>query len=111
MNVSDERIIPLSQTIGMQEIIRMFNKEYSKIIGFTINTDYSQNEIYQTCALMNDIVVKFGTQNYTLNRYLNRLIYYLLNNIKSCSDINEYNAYMMLNMGDDLPEDDPNRPV
>ena len=97
--------------IGMQEIIRMFNKEYSKIIGFTINTDYSQNEIYQTCALMHYIVEKFGIQNYILNRYLNRLRYYLLNDTKPCSDIDEHNACMMLVMSNNLPEDDPNRPV
>lgn len=110
MSISDRAGIP-QLVVGMQEIIRMFNKEYSKIIGFTINTDYSQNEIYQTCQLMNFIVVKFGTQNYTLNRYLNGLKYYLLENIKPCSDINEYDASMMLVMSNNLPDDDPNRPV
>ena len=93
--------------IGMQEVIRMFNKEYSKIIGFTINTDYSQNEIYQTCALMHYIVGKFGTQNYTLNRYLNGLKYYLLDIIKPCVDINEYNACLILDMSNDLHEGKP----
>ncbi len=110
MSISDRDLAP-QPVVGMQEIIRMFNKEYSKIIGFTINTDYSQNEIYQICQLMYYIVVKFGTQNYTLNGYLNRLIYYLLNNRKPCSDINEYHTCMMLIMSGNLPEDDPNRPV
>ena len=104
MNISDSH----SQAgVSMQEIIRMFNKEYSKIIGFTINTDYSQNEIYQICELMNYIVVKFGTQNYTLNKYLNELSYYLINDTKPCSNIDEYNAFVDLNMSDDLPENDP----
>ena len=110
MSISDRDLVP-QPIVGMQEIIRMFNKEYSKIIGFTINTDYSQNEIYQTCALMYHIVKKFGTQNYTLNGYLNRLKYYLFFSTKPCSDINEYDACMMLIMSNNLPEDDPNRPV
>ena len=108
MSISDRDLVP-QPIVGMQEIIRMFNKEYSKIIGFTINTDYSQNEIYQTCALMHYIVGNFGTKNYTLNGYLNSLKYYLSG--KPCSDINEYNACVMLVMRDGLPEDDPNRPV
>ena len=110
MSISDRDLAP-QLVVGMQEIIRMFNKEYSKTIGFIINTDYSQNEIYQTCALMHYIVGNFDTKNYTLNGYLNSLKYYLLGNIKPCSDINEYNACMMLGMSDDLYEDDPNRPV
>lgn len=40
MNISDRDLAP-QPSVGMQEIIRIFNKEYSKIIGFTINTDYS----------------------------------------------------------------------
>ena len=106
MSISDRDLVP-QLVVGMQEIIRMFNKEYSKAIGFTINTDYSQNEIYQTCALMHYIVGNFGTKNYTLNGYLNSLKYYLLDNIKPCSDINEYDARMMLGMSDDLYEGDP----
>ena len=107
MSISD-RDLPVQPVVGMQEIIRMFNKEYSKIIGFTINTDYSQNEIYQTCALMYVIINKFGTQNYTLNGYLNNLKYYLLDHTKPCRDINEYDACMMLAMSDGLPEEDIN---
>lgn len=110
MSISD-RDLPVQPEVGMQEVIRMFNKEYSKIVGFTINTDYSQNEIYQICALMYDIVNKFGTENYTLNRYLNDLTYDLFFVTKPCNDINEYDAYRMLIMSDGLPEDDPNRPV
>lgn len=110
MSISDRDFVP-QLVVGMQEIIRMFNKEYSKIIGFTINTDYSQNEIYQTCTLIYNIVKKFGDQNYTLNRHLNGLKYYLIDNIKPCSDMNEYNACMTLAMSDDLTEDDPNRPI
>ena len=110
MSISD-RELRQQLSVGMQEIIRMFNKEYSKTIGFTINTDYSQNEIYQTCALMHIIVGEFGTKNYTLNRYLNDLKYYLLTYIKPCSDINEYDAWLMLARSGDLPEDDPNRPI
>ena len=110
MSMSDRHLVP-QLVVGMQEIIRMFNKEYSKIIGFTINTDYSQNEIYQTCALMHYIVDRFGDQNYKLNGYLNTLKYYLLNYTKPCVDINEYNACMMLVMNGNLSEDDPNRPV
>ena len=106
MSISD-RDLPVQPVVGMQEIIRMFNKEYSKIIGFTINTDYSQNEIYQTCALMYAIVNKFGTENYTLNGYLNNLKYYLLNYTKPCNDINEYNVCIMLATNDDLPDGDP----
>ena len=106
MSISDRDLVP-QLVVGMQEIIRMFNKEYSKAIGFTINTDYSQNEIYQTCALMHYIVGNFGTKNYTLNGYLNSLKYYLLDNIKPCSDINEDDACMMLGMSDDLYEGDP----
>ena len=106
MSISDRDLAPLP-VVGMQEVIRMFNKEYSKIIGFTINTDYSQNEIYQTCVLMYSVVYKFGGQNYTLNRYLNDLKYYLLYYIKPCSDINEYNTCRMLVMNDDLYENDP----
>lgn len=40
MDISD-RGLDLQLSIGMQEMIRMFNKEYSKIVGFTINSDYS----------------------------------------------------------------------
>ena len=110
MSISDRELHP-QLSVGMQEIIRMFNKEYNKIIGFTINTDYSQNEIYQTCLLMNNIVNKFGTQNYTLNGYLNGLTDYLLNDTTPCSNIDEYNAALNLLMSTDLPEDDPNRPI
>lgn len=110
MNISN-RDLPPQPSMGMQEIIRIFNKEYSKIIGFTINTDYSQNEMYQTCVLMHTIVEIYGNRNYTLNRHLNGLKYYLLDNIKPCSDINEYNACMTLAMSGDLTEDDPNRPI
>ena len=106
MSISDRAGVP-QPVVGMQEVIRMFNKEYSKIIGFTINTDYSQNEIYQTCALIHRIVDKFGTQNYTLNRHLNNLKYYLLENIKPCGDINEYDACRMLIMNDDLHDGEP----
>ena len=106
MSISDRDLVPQA-LVGMQEVIRMFNKEYSKIIGFTINTDYSQNEIYQTCALMHNIVNKFGTQNYTLNMYLNDLKHYLLDDIKPCSDINEYDACKMLGANDDLHEGAP----
>lgn len=102
MSISDREVEPYS--MGMQNIIRMFNEEYSRIIGFTINTDYSQNEIYQICALMNSVVMRFGIQNYTLNRYLNCLAYYLLNDTKPCSDIDEYNACVSLNMNGDLDE-------
>ena len=105
MSISD-RDLPVQPVVGVQEIIRMFNKEYSKIIGFTINTDYSQNEIYQTCALMYAIINKFGTQNYTLNGYLNNLKYYLFDHTKPCRDINEYDACRMLGMSDDLYEED-----
>ena len=110
MSISDRVLVPQLE-VGMQEIIRMFNKEYSKIIGFTINTDYSQNEIYQTCALMYVIVMKFGDQNYTLNGYLNDLKHHLLNYTKPCNDINEYNACMTLGESNDLPDSDPNAPV
>lgn len=105
MNISNRDLVP-QLVVGMQEIIRMFNKEYSKIIGFTINSDYSQNEIYQTCALMHTIVEIYGNRNYTLNTHLNGLKYYLINNIKPCSDINEYNACMTLVMNDDLMENE-----
>lgn len=108
MSISDERVMPFPRVMGMQEVIRMFNKEYSKIIGFTINSDYSQNEIYQTCALMYNIVIKFGIQNYILNGCLNDLKYYLLNGTKPCNDINEYDACKMLGAYDDLSEEDIN---
>ena len=108
MSISDERLMPFPRVMGMQEVIRGFNKTYSEIIGFTINTDYSQNEIYQTCALMYIIVNKFGTENYILNGCLNYLKYYLLEHIKPCDDINEYDACMMLDMSDDLPDSDTN---
>ena len=111
MSISDERLMPFSRVMGMQEVIRGFNKTYSKIVGFTINTDYSQNEIYQICALMYSIVNKFGTENYILNIYLNALKYYLLNHTKPCNDINEYDACKILGMSDDLPDSDPNAPV
>ena len=110
MSISDRGLV-VSLEVGMQEIIRMFNKTYSKTVGFTINTDYSQNEIYQTCALMYVIVMKFGTKNYTLNRYLNNLNLYLLINTNPCNNINEYDAYKMLIMSDGLPDSDPNAPV
>ena len=87
MNISDERILPVARLRGMQEIIRVFNKEYSKIIGFTINTDYSQNEIYQICALMHGIVQIYGDRNYILNGHLNVLKYYLMDGTKPCSNI------------------------
>ena len=105
MNISD-RDLPSQPSVGMQEIIRIFNKEYSKIIGFTINTDYSQNEIYQICMLMHIIVKKVGTRNYTLNAHLNALKYYLLRNVKPCSNINEYDVCMTLAMNENLPEID-----
>ena len=105
MNISD-RVLSPKLSVGMQAIIRMFNKEYSKIIGFTINTDYSQNEIYQMCVLMHDIVHNYGNRNYILNRYLNLLKYYLLDGTKPCSNIDEYNAAMSLNMTNDLREHD-----
>lgn len=107
MNISDERIIPLPQVIGMQEIIRGFNKSYSKIIGFTINTDYSQNEIYQICALMHIIVMNYGNQNYRLNECLNSLKYYLMNDTKPCNDMDEFNASLILDGISDL---NTNRP-
>lgn len=103
MNISDRDLVP-PPSVGMQEIIRMFNKEYSKIIGFTINTDYSQNEMYQTCVLMHTIVEIYGNRNYTLNRYLNDLKYYLMGGTKPCSNIDEYNANLTLNMINDLSE-------
>lgn len=104
MSISDRDLVQPS--MGMQEIIRMFNKEYSKIIRFTINSDYSQNEIYQTCALMHIIVQTYGNQNYTLNRYLNELKYYLLDDTKPCNNIDEYGAVMTLGMNDDLMENE-----
>lgn len=107
MNISDERIIPLSQVIGMQEIIRGFNKSYSKIIGFTINSDYSQNEIYQICALMHLTVINYGNQNYRLNECLNSLKYYLMNDTKPCNDTDEFNASLILDRISDL---NTNRP-
>lgn len=107
MNISDERILPIARLIGMQEIIRVFNKEYSKIIGFTINTDYSQNEIYQICALMHIIVMNYGSQNYILNGHLMQLKYYLLDGTKPCNDMNEFNASLILDGMDDLPVSDP----
>lgn len=106
MDISD-RELDLQLSIGMQEMIRMFNKEYSKIVGFTINSDYSQNEIYQTCLLMHTIVHHYGTRNYLLNGYLNELKYYLINSTKQCSNIDEYNADLNLNMIDDLRVDEP----
>lgn len=107
MNVSDREGSSSQPSVGMQEIIRIFNKEYSKIIGFTINTDYSQNEIYQICLLMHIIVHHYGTRNYLLNGYLNELKYYLINSTKQCSNIDEYNADLNLNMLDDLRVDEP----
>lgn len=107
MNVSDERIIPIPRPIGMQEIIRGFNKSYSKIIGFTINSDYSQNEIYQICALMHIIVMNYGDQNYRLNECLNSLKYYLMNDTKPCNDMDEFNASLILDRIGDL---NTNRP-
>lgn len=107
MDISDERTIPLPQVIGMQEIIRGFNKSYSKIIGFTINSDYSQNEIYQTCLLMHTIVHTYGTQNYRLNECLNSLKYYLMNDTKPCNDMDEFNASLILDRIGDL---NTNRP-
>ena len=103
MNISDRDLAP-QPSVGMQEIIRIFNKEYSKIIGFTINTDYSQNEMYQTCVLMHTIVEIYGNRNYPLNKYLNDLKYYLINSTKPCSNIDEYNADLTLNMINDLSE-------
>lgn len=105
MNISDRDILP-QPSVGMQEIIRMFNKEYSKIIGFTINTDYSQNEMYQTCVLMHVIVEVYGNRNYRLNGYLNDLEYYLMDSTKPCSNIDEYEAFMILAMGDNLMENE-----
>jgi hypothetical protein len=107
MDISDRDGLPAQPSMGMQEIIRMFNEEYSKIIGFTINSDYSQNEIYQTCALMHSIVKRYGDQNYTLNRYLNELKYYLMYSTKPCSNIDEYDAVMTLTMSDDLNDGMP----
>lgn len=106
MSISDREVSP-KLPMGMQEIIRMFNKEYNNIIRFTINTDYSQNEIYQICALMNSVVIKFGTQNYTLNGYLNDLTYYLLNTTKPCSNIDEYEAHLTLYINGDLDDIPP----
>lgn len=103
MNISDRDLAP-QPSVGMQEIIRIFNKEYSKIIGFTINTDYSQNEMYQTCVLMHTIVEIYGNRNYSLNKYLNDLKYYLMNSTKPCSNIDEHNADLTLNMINDLSE-------
>lgn len=105
MSISDRHLV--EPEVGMQEIIRMFNKEYSKTIGFTINSDYSQNEIYQTYALMCNIIMKFGIKNYTLNGYLNALKYYLLIYTRPCRDINEYDAYRMVIMSDDLHDGAP----
>lgn len=103
MDISDRDLAP-QPSMGMQEIIRIFNKEYSKIIGFTINTDYSQNEMYQTCVLMHTIIEIYGNRNYSLNKYLNDLKYYLMNSTKPCSNIDEYNADLTLNMINDLSE-------
>lgn len=105
MSISDRDLAP--QLVGMQEIIRMFNKEYSKIIGFTINSDYSQNEIYQICALMHIIVQTCGNRNYILNGHLNDLKYHLLDDIKLCSDINEYDASLILDGMNDLNAFEP----
>lgn len=106
MNISDRELL-LQLTVGMQEIIRMFNKEYSKIVGFTINSDYSQNEIYQTCLLMHTIVMNYGNQNSRLNGYLNELKYYLLFNIKLYNSIDEYIAYINLGEMNDLQDSHP----
>ena len=57
------------------------------------------------------VVIKFGNQNYTLNRHLNVLKYYLLKYTKPCSNIDEYDAAMSLHTINDLIEDDPHRPV
>ena len=103
MNISDRDLAP-QPSVGMQEIIRIFNKEYSNTIGFTINTDYSQNEIYQICVLMHTIVEIYGNRNYSLNKYLNDLKYYLMDSTKPCSNIDEYNADLTLNMTNDLSE-------
>lgn len=107
MNISDRDLAP-QPSVGMQEIIRIFNKEYSKIIGFTINTDYSQNEMYQTCVLMHTIVEIYGNRNYSLNKYLNDLKYYLIDSTKPCSNIDEYNADLTLDMINDLSEAEGN---
>lgn len=106
MNISNREGYPSQLSVGMQEIIRIFNKEYSNTIGFTINTDYSQNEMYQTCVLMYTIVEIYGNRNYSLNKYLNDLKYYLIDSTKPCSNIDEYNAVMTLTMNDDLMENE-----
>lgn len=111
MNISDRELHPQME-VGMQEIIRIFNKEYSKIIGFTINTDYSQNEIYQIYNLMYIIIKRMPVikQNYVLNGYLNKLKDYLLYDTKPCNDIDEYKCYMSLITNDYLNDNNPNIP-